>query len=189
MDPVLEKREVVMSTSYNVDEYAVYGLEDFVGDIDRATQPAVEIYSPVLSDSGEMVAHEDRNDAELVGIMGISIFWRDLLEGILPVGNDGLVAVFSNACNQTFTFQVDGPEATYLGSGDLHDPHFDDLKVHSSLNDLRRFSSVHQLSTGAPLNREYCPYQLHLYSSHEMANQYLTSAPLAFAIIAVFICE
>lgn len=188
MDPVLQNKQVVISTSYNVDNFTVYGLQDLVGDVDRATQPAVEVYSPVLNDNSGRVAYEDRKDSDLVAIIGLSIFWRDLIEGVLPEGNDGLVIVFSNECNQTFTFRVDGPTATYIGSGDLHDTDFDHLKESTMISDLSRFSAVHDIYTGAPLNEDFCPYKLELYASKDMAEECLTSAPFLFAVISVLIC-
>lgn len=188
MDRVIENRQVVVSTSYNVDDYNVYHLHDLVGDVDRATQPAVEIYSPVLNDNSGRVAYTDRKDSPLVAIIGLSVFWRDLIERILPVGNDGLVAVFSNECNQTFTFQIDGPDATYLGSGDRHDSKFDHLVESTLLSSLSRFSAVHDVYTGAPLNKDFCPYKLQLYASNIMAEAFITSSPMIFAVISVLIC-
>jgi hypothetical protein len=191
MEPVLAKKGVVISSSYNVDETNVFGLQDLVGDVARATQPAVEIYSPVLEDKFARVVVDGRNDSStLVAILGLSIFWQDLIEGILPIGNDGLVAVFENAeCNQTFTFQINGPEAIYLGSGDRHEPAYNHLMVSSSLSGLTRFSSVGDVYTGPPLNEDFCPYSLHLYASHTMKQKFITSDPTVFASVAVSICE
>jgi hypothetical protein len=191
MEPVLAKNGVVISSSYNVDETNVYGLQDLVGDVDRATQPAVEIYSPVLEDKFARVVVDGRNESgTLVAILGLSIFWQDLIEGILPIGNDGLVAVFDNAeCNQIFTFQINGPKAVYLGSGDRHEPAYNHLMVSSSLSGLTRFSSVGDVYTGPPLNEDFCPYSLHLYASHTMEHKFITSDPTVFASVAVSICE
>jgi hypothetical protein len=199
MKPVMEKNGVVISTSYNVDETNVFGLQDLVGDVERATQPAVELYFPVVADQyGRVVAANAGNKSSsssssspLVAILGLSIFWQDLIEGILPLGNDGLVAVFDNAgCNQTFTFQINGPNATYLGSGDRHEPAYDDhLVCSSSLSGLTGFSSVSQVYTGPPLNEDFCPYSLHLYPSKTMEKKFITSNPTIFAFVAVSICE
>lgn len=191
MKPVMEKNGVVISASYNVEATSVFGLQDLVGDVQRATQPAVEIYSPVLADKYAQVVTEGRNEAkDLVAILGLSIFWQDLIEGILPIGNDGLVAVFDNAeCNQTFTYQINGPNAVYLGSGDLHEPAYEHLMVSSSLSGLTSFSSVSQVYTGPRLNEDFCPYSLHLYASKKMEQDFLTSNPIIFAFVAVAICE
>jgi hypothetical protein len=190
MKPVLEKQGVVISTSYNIDETNVLGLQDFVGDVKRATQPAVEIYSPVIENMYDQVIAVGQNKSSLVAILGLSIFWQDLIEGILPIGNEGLVAVFDNAaCNQTFTFQINGPQAIYLGSGDLHESAYDHLMVSSSLSGLAHFSSNDQAYTGPSVNEDFCPYSLRLYSSLTMEKDHITSKPTIFAFVSVFICE
>jgi hypothetical protein len=189
MQPVLNKQEVVISTSYNLDETYVYGLQDFVGDVKRATQPAVEMYFPVMEKKFKQVIARG-NESSLVAILGLSIFWQDLLEGILPLGNNGVVAVFDNGeCNQTFTYQINGPEAIYLGSGDRHETAYDYLMKSSSLRGLTQFSSVDHAYTGPPLNEDFCPYSLHLYSSETMEKDFITSDPVIFAFVAVSICE
>lgn len=190
MNPVLDEKGIVISTSYNVEEFNVLGLQDFVGDVKRAIQPAVEIYFPVLNDTSGKVSFEDRKDADLVAIMGLSIFWQDVIENILPIGNDGLVAVFDNAgCNQTFTYQINGPNAEFLGAGDLHDTKFDHLMASSTLSALTSFSKVEQVYSGPPLNDDFCPYSIYLYASETMEADYITSDPIIFAFIAVSICK
>jgi hypothetical protein len=76
----------------------------------------------------ENIRIENPADRELVGVIGLSIYWRDLLTNILPPGDDGLVVVFENECNPSFTFQLDGPNVTYLGRGDRHDRAFEYLE-------------------------------------------------------------
>jgi hypothetical protein len=192
MKPVMEKNGVVISTSYNIEEESEWtAIRDFVGDVERATLPAVEIYSPVVKDKfAHVVAEQGRNDTDLVAILGLAIFWQDLVEGILPIGNDGLVAVFDNAgCNQTFSFQINGPAAVYLGSGDWHESAYNHLVVSSSLSRLMQFSTAGDLYTGPRLNEDFCPYSLHLYASKTMENDFMTSQPTIFAFVAVAICK
>lgn len=191
MNPVLDNKGIVISTSYNIDDTLVYGLQDFVGDVKRATQPAVEIYAPVLNYTSGKVSYEDRyKEANLVAIMGMSIFWQDLIEGILPIGNNGLVAVFDNAgCNQSFTFQINGPDAEFLGGGDRHDQNFDHLVASNTLSELTSFVKVEEVYSGPPLNEDFCPYSLHLYASETMAADHITSDPIIFAFVAVAICK
>jgi hypothetical protein len=72
---------------------------------------------------------ENPKDYELLGFISISIYWRDLLTDLLPPGSDGIVIVIENECNPSFSFQVTGPDVTYLGRGDLHDTEFDSMEV------------------------------------------------------------
>jgi hypothetical protein len=60
----------------------------------------------------------------MVGFFSISIFWRDLLTDLLPPGSNGIVVVFENECNPTFSFEVNGPNVEYLAR-DFHDRSYD----------------------------------------------------------------
>jgi hypothetical protein len=64
----------------------------------------------------------------LHGIFTATIYWSDLLTGILPIGSKGINVIFENECNPTFTFQVDGPTAEYLGLDDIHDPKYNNYE-------------------------------------------------------------
>jgi hypothetical protein len=55
----------------------------------------------------------------------VIIYWSSLLAGILPLDSKGIIIVFENECNPTFSFQVDGPVVIYLGQDDLHDSKYD----------------------------------------------------------------
>jgi hypothetical protein len=64
---------------------------------------------------------------ELLSIVVISVFWRDLITNILPPGENGLIVVFKNECNPSFTFEINGPDVVYVGQGDLHESEYDYL--------------------------------------------------------------
>jgi hypothetical protein len=66
---------------------------------------------------------------ESFGFIGISIYWRDLLTNLLAPGSDGIIIVFENECNPTFSFQVNGPEVDFLGRGDFHDPKYESMEI------------------------------------------------------------
>jgi hypothetical protein len=92
-------------------------------------------YKPIL-DNVDSIEMENPADYQLLGFLTVSVYWRDILANILPRGDNGLVVVFENECNPTFTFQLDGPNVTFLGRGDLHDPAFDYLQSGVSDVDL-----------------------------------------------------
>jgi hypothetical protein len=48
---------------------------------------------------------------------------------LLPEGVQGIIAVIKNNMNQSFTYEIIGPDAVFLGEGDLHEDEFDDMKV------------------------------------------------------------
>ena len=71
----------------------------------------------------------DRSDKDnLVGYVAGVGLWDFYLSNLLPEGVNGVYAVLSNSCAQTVTYVINGPVATYLREGDLHDTSFDSLK-------------------------------------------------------------
>jgi class 3 adenylate cyclase len=131
----------------------------------------------------------DPTTRHLTGAIATNIYWRVNFQNVLPPNAKGIICVISNTLNQTFTYRVDGEEPTFLGNGDLHDPHYDDmvqsanvftyLKAKKSI-ETRSYSSV-------DLNEEYCSYSLHIYPSHDMEDQFINNDPLMFTLVVVFV--
>jgi hypothetical protein len=153
---------------------------------------------------------ENPKDIEMVGFIGIPIFWRDLVTNLLPPGSDGILIVIENICNPAFSFQVNGPDVEYLGRGDFHDPKFDSMEIgvssqhvsefhHISLSDLRKtskqswleelgsFAQGRESYTGLPLVNDTCPFYLRLYPSETMEADYENNDPILFTVCAVLI--
>lgn len=63
--------------------------------------------------------HKDPDDenSEIVATIGGGAAWDAALIGILPDDAKGIFVVISNNCEQSFTFQIDGADAVYLGEG------------------------------------------------------------------------
>ena len=66
----------------------------------------------------------------------------------------GIVVVVENSCNPTFTYQVNGPTVTYLGTGDFHDSAYEHLEISSQLLDLRKFAVKASTYSGVPINED-----------------------------------
>jgi hypothetical protein len=71
--------------------------------------------------------HHDPDD--MVGLLAAVVSWDIYLSNILHEGNDGVVVVLHNACGEHFTYRIDGPEAIFLGQGDLHDLQYNALET------------------------------------------------------------
>ncbi len=48
---------------------------------------------------------------------------------LLPDGVVGIQIVVRNSCGQNFTYELDGPKATYLGGTDSHETKYNDYEV------------------------------------------------------------
>ena len=74
---------------------------------------------------------------------GVKQYFDDLLPATSAVGLD---VVLTNDLGQAETYGIDGSDATYAGSGDLHDEEFDDWaftrNVSSLVMDSHRHHSI-----------------------------------------------
>jgi hypothetical protein len=121
-------------------------------------------------------------DYEVKGFIGIEVYWKHLLRNILPPNSRGVVIVFEyQFTNEMFTYQIDGPEARYLGAGDKHDSKFENLKItHSlSLHDLDSYRLGVSKYYGLPLHSSHnSTYKVHIYPSDEMKSSKLPQLSL-----------
>jgi hypothetical protein len=84
------------------------------------------MFYPIIADDD----HGGGNSGgKVVGSFSITFFFREFIENILPHGSDGIILVFGNSHGQTFTYRLDGPYATYMGRGDLHDTKYNYMGV------------------------------------------------------------
>ncbi|CAB9497506.1 Receptor-type guanylate cyclase gcy [Seminavis robusta] len=72
---------------------------------------------------------KDFDQKEVVGFMVFGVYWRTLLNRLLPTGTDGVVVVLENTAGQQYTYRIDGTDATFEGHGDFHDTRYDHLEA------------------------------------------------------------
>ena len=70
---------------------------------------------------------KDRHNSSLAFLYG-GAAWDVSLRNLLPSNVRGIMAIISNDCNQSYTYEIDGIDAFYIGDGDLHLPQFDDKR-------------------------------------------------------------
>ena len=85
-------------------------FQDFVPPGEKANEPMSDIYYPIV-DTLQLSTQKINSTVKIsnnpaVAILGATIFWRDVMEHILPRGNNGIVVVFENPCSPTFTYQI-----------------------------------------------------------------------------------
>jgi len=191
---VMEDHRVVVGPVLNYEDSKEKGDDNRVTiwaqrhvspDVD-AKEPVIRILYPIL-DTAEGAITVDKPESKVVGIIASSFFWRAFLENILPDGEMGLVVVFRNTCNQTFTYEVNGHGSDWLGPGDLHETEFDYLGCTKSSGDISMATSSKRKYGGLSMDDEFCAYTLSLYPSMRMKDIYVTSKPFVYSIIAVCI--
>lgn len=130
--------------------------------------------------------HEQLNGT-LVAHIRATFYWRDLLSNILPTGIDGLVFVAENACNQSFTYQINGPAVVFLGFGDHHDPGYDYLAQSLRLTDLQEHIDGKYDYTALHPDDNPCKYHTTVYPSNTLKDLYTSSNPWVYATAAIAI--
>ena len=172
------------------------------GDIDP-TEPFSDMYYPVLENAIEnVVVVTDANSPETnnnnnsggnytspgaLGNVAFSFYWRHALKNILPPQSTGLIVVFDNPCgDQHFTYQIDGPDPTFLGFGDLHpkEDRFEEMAQSSSLALLTKSDPSY---TGVPMNPDFCPFTLTVYPSIDMERKFVTAEPILYSVFSAMI--
>jgi hypothetical protein len=162
-------------------------FKDYIDPGEESMEPISDINYPVRSNAADNVAIPGLNnetDSNVVAMLALSIYWRDMLQNILPTGADGVDVVFSGECSPSFTYRINGPTTTYRGSGDLHEPAYSHMGTSANLFNLPGSGRSY---SGLPISQDYCPYTLTVYPSAVMQGHYTTQTPMLFTIAAVMI--
>jgi len=130
-----------------------------------------------------------RADKNLAGMAIALINLGTFFNNVLAPNVDGIIAVVSNECNQSFTYRITGATASLVGVGDEHDPNFNSMGQNRTFNDL--FNEQDQeirRYLGVNLEQHYCPYTLAVYPSDDFKDDYVTDDALYYTIgvVAIF---
>lgn len=123
------------------------------------------------------------------GMVITTIFWRLLFADILPESVKGVVCVLSNTLGESVTYQIDGKEVLFLGTGDRHDDKYDEMASWRDIADYleERAGPRTEAYTKVGLDAGYTDYTLHVYPSKTMEDTYITTDPIIYAVIVAFI--
>ncbi len=116
---------------------------------------------------------------DLVGFLVVVLPWDTYFTDILQEGVDGIVVVLHSTCGDHYTYQLNGPEATFLGKGDLHDTSYDHMEV---VTEFTPFTQ-HNVSD----TNEYCEYDIRIYPSKMMEDSYTSKKPVIYTIVVVLV--
>lgn len=142
------------------------GLRD--RDLNYEGGPVSAAYIPVFNKFG--------SDREVASIVVAYIYWQTLLTGSLPDGEDtGLFIVLENTCDQAYTYRVDGSEATYVGSGDLHERQYDGFLVETGFG----------VVTGNNEGDGACQYNARVYPTTKLEDAFVSWNPVIMTVIVV----
>lgn len=73
-------------------------------------------------------------NSKIVAMLTGAAPWDQSMRGLLPEGVNGILVTLHNNCNQSFTYELNGPVASYLGKGHHHTETYDDLMLEVGLS-------------------------------------------------------
>jgi class 3 adenylate cyclase len=162
LDVIEIKHEVLSEV---VDLYATQG--------DEAYQPRSYIFEPVFETF--------EKDSRVVGFIIAVLPWNSYFVNLLPEGTNGFVVYVTDMCGADFTYELNGPKATYMGEDDLHDSKYDDLAV------TTQFAEFAIYDGDDDSNRTVCNYKLTIYPTETYENSFLTNGPAIFTSVIVLV--
>ena len=124
----------------------------------------------------------------IVAVVTTFVAWREYFKGLLPDEVIGVVAVVENTCGedgegQIFSFDLSGPNVTYLGGMDTHDWVYDDLEI--TVNLTSALFGNETVGGGSALDLG-CQHTIRLFPSDLLKETYTNVAPIVYAGFVVF---
>jgi class 3 adenylate cyclase len=115
------------------------------------------------------------HDSDAVAALTLPVAWDVPLRDALPESVNGINVVLRNTCNQSFTYLLNGPDAHYIGEGDLHDTTYDELGMSV---DLWQSNHPDYLTVG-----NHCLFSLTVYPTVVFRQSHESSTPQIYAIV------
>lgn len=156
-------------------------LSTFAGEpVEYTGDPLCTLYFPIFDE------YDEDKERNLVAFMNLNLVWASYFTNILPSNTIGVIVVLDNECHGSFTYEINGAEASTIGLGDLHDPKYDHLERKASFNDLESVADGSE--QGLKIDK-VCPYFVRIYPSQKMNDEHTTKLPLAitFSVAMVFV--
>ena len=169
--------------------YDSYGFEAFPDIFDRM----IRYQTPILSQAFPLVASqaipqsymvvpvyktvlpdENTGNREVAAALISILPWENYFVDLVPEGIDGIYLIIKNSCDgiDDYSYEINGPEVTFLGVGDFHDTDYDDFEV---TTDFSTYAVTECVNT------------LHIYPSTTFQDAYVTNRPIVYPVAAIAI--
>jgi len=165
-------------------------ISSYLLDGEETMEPISDIYYPILFEANRQIEIDEYGkdqQHDVVAIFSLAVYWRDTIKHILPDSHEGLIVVFENPCNPTFSYQINGPNVTFLGAGDSHDEKYNHMAVTGKLSELSSSAMKESSYSGIQLDDEFCPFQITVYPSDTTTLRHISDTPMYFAVVTVIV--
>jgi hypothetical protein len=103
-------------------------------------------------------------------LIGVTVF-SNLLDRLLPEGRDGIIAILSDSCGNTMSFELSSGKAYFLGYEDVHDQEFEEYERYEANLEMYPDQDVDGL----------CAHDLRVYPSSKFRQTFDSNAPAIYA--------
>lgn len=138
--------------------------------------PVSDLYYPIFE-------KDQNNERKFVGALTAYVYWQIYFENVLPENANGVYVLLENDCGQQFTYTINGPKATYLGPGDLHDPKYDGMELSTGLGAFIQYDWDDE--DGSNTTEGMCKYGIRIFPSQALENSFTTKQPMNFTMLVV----
>mmetsp|Transcript_7886 Transcript_7886/g.15271 ORF Transcript_7886/g.15271 Transcript_7886/m.15271 type:complete len:1152 (-) Transcript_7886:303-3758(-) len=116
-------------------------------------------------------------NSPLVGVLHAAVRWDSYVVNLLPQGVNGIRVVMRNDCGDPHTYEVNGPNAVYIGQGELRAPKYENkhFRVDLPFHKLR-------FPETTPSIEGHCSYSFSIYPSEEFESEYRTPLPFVLTL-------
>ena len=186
LEAILENQQIVTSRAFDFSDESdpeVFGRKPLLNLILNRWKGGGNIYEdgPVSDLYYPIYDSFNTTTRKLVAVFDTLVYWQVYFVDSLPPNANGLDVVLENTCNQTFSYTIDGPVAQYLGPGDQHNHEYDEYEVTTGFGAFLGSRNEDMFD-----DSRHCAYNVKVYPSREMQEQYTTNTPLVFVIVLVF---
>ncbi|KAL7561134.1 hypothetical protein ACA910_004617 [Epithemia clementina (nom. ined.)] len=148
--------------------------------LDEIEHPHSFLMQPIYSTLADENKTIDDRDS-LVGFLVAVLPWDSYFANLLPAHIQGMVVAVYNSCGDSFTYRLNGPEAVYLGEGDLHDSKYSHLGIVSAFSP----SGSLNYSSESSVVQDSCDYELRMYPSASFEDSYRSESPWIYALVVL----
>ena len=144
---------------------------------------------PIMDTLSPKPSSPRKGDNGIVGVITAFVSWSDFFKALLPDTVIGVIAVYENTCGQdgdgqVFSFELSGPNVTYMGGQDIHDWVYDDLEITINVTSALFGNETVDGRSAADID---CQHTVRLFPSDALKETFTNVAPIVYAGFVVFV--
>jgi hypothetical protein len=140
-------------------------------------EPHTLLMHPILAGFDK----KDPTPQDLAGVAFGVIHWSHRFQNLLPPDSPRVDVVVKNTCGDTFTYQVKGSEAVFVGHDAHYDRKYNDMVKRAVLED------VFAKQNSTTLDGFSCEYEIYIYPSSDLEEEYKSIRPVLYACMVALL--